>query len=158
MELARATRTLEAEDYQNAISQLSGIVDSYGRTTSGKIARLHLAQTFFQTKEYANAQKSYKKFISSFNGDDYFLAAAQGGMAACLEAEKKYGEAADAYIKAAESHSSVLDPAMLLNAARCYHEAGNQEKAKKALNRIIEEHPKATEKDDALLLLGLINP
>ena len=157
VDLARATRTLETQDYQNAISQLSGIVDSYGRTTSGKIARLHLAQAFFQTKEYANARSSYKKFISSFNGDDYFLAAAQGGMAACFEAEKKYDEAAETYLKAVDAYSSVLDPSMLLNAGRCFNEAGNKEKAKKALNRIIEEHPKAAEKDDALLLIGLLN-
>lgn len=156
VDLARATRTLEAQDYQNAISQLSGIVDNYGRTTSGKIARLHLAQAFFQTKEYANAKNSYKKFISSFSGDKYFLAAAQAGVASCLETEKKHSEAAEAYLQAVDSYSSVLDPAMLLNAGRCFHEAGQKEKARKAFNRIIEEHPKAAEKDDAVMLLGLI--
>jgi len=154
VDLARATRTFEAQDYQTAISQLSPIVDSYGSTTSGKMARLYLADAFFQTKEYANARKHYQKFASSFKGDDYFRAAAQGGVAACLEQEQKYAQAAAAYVDAAESWDSVLAPSMLLNAGRCYNRAGDSATARKTLNRLIEAYPKATEKEDALLLLS----
>lgn len=155
-DLARATRTLETFDYQNAISQLSSIVDSYGSTPSGTMARLHLANAFYQTREYANAKKSYAKFLSSFSGDDHFLAAAQGGIAACLEQEKSYGEAAKAYIKAAEKYDSVLAAGMLLNAGRCYAQAGDTGRARELYNRVVTDYPKATEKDDALMLLSLI--
>ncbi len=156
VDLARATRTLEAQDYTNAISQLSPIVDSYGSTTSGKMARLYLANAFFQTKEYANARKHYAKFAGSFKGDDYFRAAALGGVAACLEQEKNLGEAAKTYLKAADSYKSVLAPAMLLNAGRCYNQAGNAAEARKALTRLLDEYPKATEKDDAQMLLSML--
>jgi predicted negative regulator of RcsB-dependent stress response len=156
VDLARATRTLEALDYKSAISQLSAIVDSYGSTTSGKLARLHLANAFFQTKEYANAEKSYRKFISGFSGDEHFRAAAQGGVAACLEQEKKYAEAAEAYLDAAESYDSVLAPGFLVSAGRCYSLAGNDAKAKELYNRVVQDYPKAPEKDDALMLLSMI--
>ena len=156
VDLARATRTLESLDYQNAISQLSAIVDSHGSTTSGKLARLHLANAFYQTKEYASAKKSYSKFTSSFSGDEHFLAAAQGGVAACLEQEKKYGEAAAAYVKAADSYDSVLAPGFLVNGGRCYSLAGNEAKARELYNRVVQDYPKAPEKDDALMLLSMI--
>jgi predicted negative regulator of RcsB-dependent stress response len=156
VDLARATRTFESQDYPNAISQLSAIVDNYGRSTSGKMARLYLANAFFQSKEYANALKNYKKFVSSFSGDDYFLAAAQGGVAACLEQEQKYDQAGEAYLDAVDSYESVLSPSFLLNAGRCFSRAGDTAKARKAFNRVVDEFPKAAEKDDALMLLSMV--
>ena len=156
VDLARATRTLDAMDYQNAISQLSSVVDSYGSTTSGRMARLYLAQAFFQTKEHQKAKSNYKKFVSTFSGDEYLLAAAQSGYAACLEEEKKYAEAAKAYLDGVDSYDSVLGPGLLINAGRCFTLAGDEQNAKKAYQRVVDQFPKAAEKDDALMLLSML--
>jgi len=156
VDLARATRTLETGDYQNAIAQLSSIVDNYGSSTSGTMARLYLANALFQTKEYNNAEKNYAKFISRFSGDEYLLAAAQGGIAASLQARKKWAEAAKAYEKAAEKYDSVLAPGFYIQAARCYTSLGDDRKAKSLYNKVIEEFPQATEKEEALMLLSML--
>lgn len=156
VELARATRTLESGDFQNAIAQLSSIVDNNGGSTSGTMARLYLANAFFRNKDYVNAEKNYRKFASSFSGDDYFISAAQGGIAASLQAQKKYHEAAQVFEKAAGKYESVLAPNFLIQAGRCYANLGENAKAKAMYQKVIEDYPKATEKDEALMLLSML--
>lgn len=157
VEFAKATRTFESFDYQNAIAQFSNLVDNYGSTTSGKLGRFYLANCFYQTKDYANAEKNYKKFISNFSGGEHFLAAAQGGIAASLAQRQIYAEAAKAFEKAAHKYESVLTPNYLLQAAQCFSQSSNNVKAKELYNEIITKYPKSPEKDDALMLVSMLS-
>jgi TolA-binding protein len=156
VDLARATRAYESGDYQNAISLLSTTVDNYGGTVSGKIGRFYLANSFFQTKDYENAEKNFKKFYSNFSGDDYFKAAALGGIAACLEQKQKPDEAAQQYEKAYEKYpKSIMAPHFLIRAGRCYALAGNSAKAAQLYDKVLKEFPQAQEKDEAILLKAM---
>lgn len=157
VELIKATRFMETADAKSAIPMLSNLVKNYGRTTSGKFGRFYLANAFFQNKDYDNAKENYEKFISSFSGDDHFKAAASGGIAACLEEKKQYEDAAKAFVKAAEKYEkSVQAPLFLLKAGRCYALAGKPDKAKALYQRIVDDYPKAQEKDDALMQLSML--
>ena len=46
VELARAIRTYQSQDYKGALTSLSTIVENYGSSQSGKIALLYLANSF----------------------------------------------------------------------------------------------------------------
>jgi TolA-binding protein len=159
VELAKATRIYESADIQNAIPLLSNLVKNYGSTYSGKLGRFYLANAFFQNKDYDNAKTNFEKFVSGFSGDSHFLAAAQGGAAACLEQKGQYAAAAEAYEKAADRYDeAVLAPQFLFKAARSYELAGQKAKSITMYKRVMEKYPKSPEKDDAQTQLSLLEP
>lgn len=157
VELTKATRFMETSDLKSAIPLLSNLVKNYGRTSSGHFGRFYLANAFFQNKDYDNAKTNYENFFSSFSGDEHFKAAALGGIAACLEGKKQYEEAAKAFVKAADKYEkSVQAPLFLFKAGRCFVLAGKPDKAKALFQQIVDDYPKAQEKDDALLQLSML--
>lgn len=156
VELVKAMRAYEIGDYQNAIAQLSVVTGNYGGSRSGKLARFYLANAFYQTNDFANAENNYRRFLSDFSGNDHFLAAAQGGVAASLVQQGRLAEAAKAYEKAAKKYDSVLAAGFLLQAGRCYSRANNPVKAKEMYELLIEKYPKAPEKDEAIVLLNML--
>jgi len=159
VELAKATRVYESADIQNAIPLLSNLVKNYGRTTSGKLGRFYLANAFYQNKDYDNAMANYEKLVSGLSGDEHFLAAAQGGVAACLEQKGQQAAAAAAYEKAAERYDeSILAPQFLFKAGRCYALAGQKAKAKAMYESVVTKYPKAPEKEEAQMQLAMLEP
>jgi len=156
VELSKATRSFENTDYQNAIAQLSNLVDNYGGTNSGKIGRFYLANSFYMTKDYENAEKNYKKFISVFSGDEHFLAAAEGGVAATLEQRNRPAEAAKAFERAATHYTSVLAPGFLIQAGHCYAEAGDKARARDMYDKVVKDYPKSSEKEEAVMLESML--
>ncbi len=156
VELARAMRIYEVGDYQNAIAQLSNVTENYGGSRSGKIARFYLANAFYQIKDYENAEKNFRRFLSGFSGDEHFLAAAQGGVAATLVQRGRLAEAAAAYEKAAKKYDSVLSAGFFIQAGHCYARADNPKKAKEMYETVIEKYPQSSEKDEAIILMNML--
>jgi len=157
VELSRATRAYESGDYKNAITQLSNLVENYGGTRSGILSLLYLANSFYQNGDTENAIKNYKEFYSKFSGDEHLLASAMGGIAACLEQEKKYREAAEQYEKIVHKYpKAVQAPYFLLRSGRCFTLANDNGKAKQQFEKLVKDYPNAQEKEDALMLLAMI--
>ncbi|MBN1562061.1 tetratricopeptide repeat protein, partial [candidate division KSB1 bacterium] len=146
VELANAMRVFESRDYTNAVTLFTSIVNSGGRTRSGKLARFFLAQSLYNIDEYAAAQEHFRKFASSFGGDDYIKTAALAGEAACLEQQGHYSEAAAKYQQIARKYQTPLAARYLLRAARCHAQAGNHEQAQVLYQQIIDDYPNSQEK------------
>lgn len=157
VELAKATRTFENGDYQNAMPLLTNLVEKYGSTKSGKMGLLYLADSFFETKDYENAKINYKKFASSFKGDEHILSAAYAGIAACDEQLKNYQQAAQQYEKTVQKFpKSIFAPNYLLRAARCYTLAKMPDDAKRIYDQLVEDYPTAQEKNEAIMLKAML--
>ena len=157
VELAKATRTFENGDYQNALPLLTNLVEKYGSTKSGKMGFLYLADSFFETNDYENAKINYKKFASSFKGDEHILSAAYAGVAASDEQLKNYQEAAQGYEKTVKKFpDSIFSPNCLLRAARCYTLAKMPDEAKNVYDKLLKDYPDAQEKDEALMLKAML--
>ena len=137
---------------------LNGIVEKYGRTRSGKLAKYYLARTFYQNQDYENAQLYFEEFAKSFSGDEYIKAAALGGIAACLEQKEEYTAAARQYEKVVEKYpETILASGYLIRAARCYTHADQLEKANELYKKIIDEYPDSQEKDEAVMLDAMLS-
>jgi TolA-binding protein len=157
VELARATRAFESADYQNAISLLSNLVETYGGTRSGKLGIFYLAASFYNTDDFQSAEENYKKFTSSFKGERHLLASAMTGMAACMEQKGQYIESAEQYQKTVEKYGDHIFAArLLLRAARCYTLADDPERADQIYEKIINDYPDARERDEALTLKAML--
>ena len=157
VELTQAVRAFQENDIQKALPLLNNIVENYGNTQSGKLARFYLANSFYKNGDYENALKNFKKFSSGFSGDDLIKSSAMAGIAACYEQQGDYVNAAEQYEKTADKFSKTfMAPAYLVKAARCYNLAQNSEKAILLLDKIIEQYPDSKEKDEAILLKSMI--
>jgi TolA-binding protein len=76
------------------------------------------------------------------HGDvDVLVYAAWSGIAACYESQGEFDRAALKFTEYAEQNKGQMQTALaLMNAARCYHLAGQVETAKKELERVTREH------------------
>ncbi len=129
------------------IMGLKGIVDNYGSSSSGELARFYLANAYYNLGQYDDALKQYEDFSSS---DPLLAASANAGIAACYEVKKDFAKAADYYSKAMSvAGKSDIAAEYLNDAARCYGLAGEKEKAVGLFKRLKKDFPTSSYARDA---------
>jgi len=127
---------------QENIRGLQSIVDDYGSTHSGEMAKLYLADSYFNLHQYA---KALKYFQGVDLGDKLLSSSALAGEAACYEAQGNHEDAANLYEQAASKYMTALEaPNDLFKAASNFSLAGNKNKAADMLHRIKKEFPTST--------------
>jgi tetratricopeptide (TPR) repeat protein len=124
---------------ERGVMGLKAIVDNYGGTHSGELARFYLANAYFQMNKIDLAKEEF----DDFGGDDAFLeASATAGLAACFEKEGDLEKAASLFEKAAgKLGEGALVPEYLNSAGRCYASAGEKDKALSLYKRLKKEFP-----------------
>jgi len=141
VDLSKAVRVYEASDYSNAITLFSNLVEEYGSTSSGKLGKFYLANSFYKIGDYTNAKEYFKKSVSGLKTDDHLAAAAAAGVAACLEQEENYSEAAKTFENVAKKYPETpLASQYVFKAARCYQLAENTDKAASLYDKIINDY------------------
>jgi TolA-binding protein len=132
---------------EQGIMGLKAIVENYGGTKSGEIARFYLANCYYYLGQYDDAQTNFEKFSG---GDKLMKASAAAGVGSCLEAKGKAADAAEYYEKAAGIVSSdMASPDYLTDAGRAYVKAGDKEKARSVFERLKKEYPNSAAGRDA---------
>jgi tetratricopeptide (TPR) repeat protein len=124
---------------QENIRGLQSIVDDYGSTPSGEMAKLYLADSYFNLGEY---EKALKYFQGVDIDDKLLTSSAIAGEASCYEAKGNHEEAAALYEQAAAKFMTALQaPDDLFRAASNYSLAGKKDKAAQMLRRLKKEFP-----------------
>ena len=149
-DLGKVMRYYDEGQYQTAISGspqenvrgLEQIVDDYGSTPSGEIARLFLANSYFALTQYDKALELYR---NTDVGDKSLMASVYAGIAACETEKGNVAEGARLYEKAASTDAKNLHTAeYLYRAAGSYLQAGDKEKAADLLERLKKDFPQST--------------
>lgn len=152
---SQSTKAIEASekyanavmDYRNGSSQiailsLTQVVDDYGSTQTAEQATFLLGKISYETKNYAEATRWFESYISKYKGNKLDRAAAFAGIAACLEEQGSFAEAAAKYEEAATAYpGGPLEGDYLTSAMRNYLLAGDIAKAKAKLDRIEQDFP-----------------
>jgi len=126
---------------------LASIVDNYGSTTAGNLARFYLANAYFQLGKFDEALEMFEKYSP---GDDALAASRYAGIAGCQEVKGNYAEAGRNFEKAASAYKNESSVAENLNsAARNLALAGDKEKAVEVYKRLKKNHPTTTYGRDA---------
>lgn len=150
VELAKAKIEFARQAYPAAIDILKNLVDNYDGTKSAGLGTIYLAQAYIKMKDYVNAEKAFESYLDDYDDDRLLSGTAAAGIAATYDERKEYGKAAGLYEKAAGSYPDLMHaPTWLMDAARCFSLAGNQQRAKQTLNKILEKYPKTAILDDA---------
>ena len=143
-EMADAVSLYEAGSFQAALDGdasflgLIDVVDAYGGTDSGNLARFYAADALFRT---GDLEAALDMFESYSKGNDYIGASAFAGEAAIHEAQGNHERAGDLYMRAANVYASeITSPMYLSNAARAYTAAGETADAVDALEAIADDY------------------
>ncbi len=121
------------------VAGLKSIVENYGGTTSGHLARFYLANAYFQLGNYDEALKNYEDFSSS---DELLAVSRLSGIGECYEAKGMHKEAAESFEQAATKYPKDAATAENLNnAARNFGQAGDKEKAIELYKRLKKNFP-----------------
>lgn len=119
------------------------IIDEFGSTDAGNLARYYAGVSLLRQGEYEEAANQLKKF----SADDHIISAmAMGALGDVYMEMGKQSEAASQYEKAASHNSNELTtPMYLLKAGQTYELMGDYSKALKIFKEINEEYPSTTE-------------
>jgi tetratricopeptide (TPR) repeat protein len=120
---------------------LKKIVEDYGSTEAGEMAKIYLGNCYLILKDYDNAFKCFDEFNGS---GKLYKVSAISGKGTALEAKKQYAEAAAQFEKAADKASDDLQsPENLMNASRNYFLGGNKAKAIELIEKIKSDYPRS---------------
>jgi len=126
---------------------LASIVEEFGGSPGGEIARFYLADAYYKLGEYDQALTQFEDFSAP---NPTLEASRLSGIAACHEAQGRYAEAAGYYERASTADKKgALAAENLYNAARTYARAGDREKAIQLYQRLKKEFPTSSFGRDA---------
>ena len=129
------------------VQGLKAIVDNYGNSQAGEIAKFYLASAYYQLGNYQEALKDFEECSPPGN---LLTVSRLSGIADCCEAMGDHGKAGENFEKAAAKDSRDVNVAENLNnAARNYAEAGEKEKALELYRRLKKNFPTTTFGRDA---------
>lgn len=116
------------------------IASQYSGNSAGE-ARLFLARIAFEQGDYAGAEAGFKMYVDDYSIDETLDAAAVSGLAASLEAQGKLDEALEQYRQLADRFPNIpFAPQSLLQVARLAQKLNQPDKAKQALQQIIDDY------------------
>jgi tetratricopeptide (TPR) repeat protein len=146
VELNRVMSLYDSGNFQEAIDGRTGtniiglkkIVDSYGGSENGELARIYLANSYYFLGKFDEAMENYDDYSGS---NKLLVAAALAGKAACFEAKNNFEEAAENYEKAYKvSEFNSLNSDYLLKAGSNFIKVGKFEEAQAAFDLIKEKY------------------
>lgn len=128
------------------------IIENYGSTKSGNLARYYAGMAYLSTNQYQKAIEH----LDDFKSDDEILAPlAKGGIGDAFMQLDQPEEALGYYEEAAKMRdNNFTTPKFLLKAAITAISLGNGSAAEKHLNRIEQEYPSSAEANKVAAYLG----
>lgn len=146
VELSRVLPSYNAGLYQEAIDGKPGtkmlglikIVDEYGGSEQGELARIYLANAYYYTGQYDKALEEFDAYSGS---DNLMIASALAGKASVYAEKKDFKSAAEFYTKAANvSKYNPSNAEYLLQAGINYIKSKDFDNAKASLEKIKKEY------------------
>ncbi|HEX9005746.1 MAG TPA: tetratricopeptide repeat protein [Bacteroidota bacterium] len=132
---------------ERGIKGLKAIVDDYGNSKAGEIARFYLGTAYYHLARYDEAIEQFKQASLS---DETLEISRLSGIACAYEAKGMPKEAAEYFEKAAAKNSKDVNAAENLNnAARNYAQAGDKGTALELYRKLKKTYPSSPAARDA---------
>ncbi len=134
---------------------LKKIVEKYGGTEKGEIAKIYLANSYNRLGNYDEALKYYE----DYDGDiAMYKATALAGEAGIYADKKQYLKAANLYKETASiTKNNVLNPDYLMQAGINYLAVNLIKEAKQVFQKIREDYPSSPEARNLTQYLALLD-
>jgi len=127
----RASVEFRSGNFQLAAVDFQSILDNYGGTDVARLACYHLANCYFELKNYDQAEQFYGMYLDKHKSNDVVTSGAMNGLAHCFRAKGLMAEAA-AEFKGAYEHDpdGYLAPENLFWGADSFAHAGSADEAR----------------------------
>lgn len=153
LEMYQAVYYFEADSLDRALQGdgnnygLLEIVDRYGRTDAGNLAKFYIGVSYLKLGQYENAID----YLQDFSSSDLLVQARAHALTGDANMElNNFSEAARFYEKAADHRSNkFFSPQYLMKAAIAYERLNDFNKAIQVYDRIIEDFHDADEVQEA---------
>ncbi|MBU0691753.1 tetratricopeptide repeat protein [bacterium] len=140
-DLTIAKMAFGQEQYDAARVGLEKVISEYSGEVAAE-AKYYLSRIDFEQGKYTEAEAGFREYQQSFSGDDNTNCAAVAGLAASLEAQKKFEEAAATFEEAVQRFPKLaFAPEALVQAARIYMYINQNDNAARVLAELIEKYP-----------------
>jgi TolA-binding protein len=142
-DLTVAKMAFGQQQYDQARGGLESVLANYSGDVAAE-AKYYLARIDFEQGNYALAETGFRDYLNSFSGSDYIDCAVEAGLAASLEAQQKYAEAASGY-EAIADHFPKLPYATeaLVEAGRVYMQIKQDDNAVRVLQKLVKDYPES---------------
>ena len=152
--LNQARAAAEAGNLPLASSELQKLIETYKGTDAATEAVITLNQVRMVNGQSELAAVGLKAFLATKPAPEY-AAPAYGLLGAAMENARKFDEAGDAFAAASKTADlAYLKARYLLDAARCYREAGKTQEAIAAYREIIQKFDKTASVTEAQVRLA----
>jgi tetratricopeptide (TPR) repeat protein len=142
--LLKAEYQLNAGDGVGAAAAFQDIQNKYGGTVGATRAVRDQADALFAIGKPDQALPLYQKYLGKVTRGGVEEISGLNGLAACYEAKKDYGKAAETYgLIDQKAGSSEFGSMALWAQGRNYNLAGQYDKAAASFQRIVTEHPRS---------------
>ena len=159
--LGEVNISLAQGNNDEAVLQAEKIAKDYSGKPAARQALILLGNLHFAQDRHSEARISYQEYLDTYGDEGPSGYGARAGIAACLEEQGKYREAAEEYAAYADKYpASPFAPMVLKEAARCYRLAGDSEKAQASLQRIVDGYSESAAARTAkaeLTQMGVLN-
>lgn len=148
--LGQAQLEYQNMNYSKSKELLTRLLDEYSSTDAVDQANFLMANLYFQDNKITEAKNYFEEFLDSYTGSEILLSSGYAGLAACLERENNYREAAAFYKRAQEKAPDFVEAANYLYlAGRNFIRAGQLDKAQEVFNLLVKQYEKSSRKKDA---------
>ncbi|MCK4417430.1 MAG: tetratricopeptide repeat protein [Candidatus Latescibacteria bacterium] len=118
------------------------VTQQFGGTRSSGEAWVALGNLYFKEGQVNEAKTAFQRYLKKYSDDPILTYTAWSGIAACLEEEGRYSEAAQKHRSFADRHQdSAWATRALWDACRCFRLSGEFQEAKMVLQQIIDLYP-----------------
>jgi len=133
---AQASEAAIAASDARSIDELEGIVNKYGKTTTGIAVRLRLAKAFYDADKFEDALAAYDEFLK-LHSTHPLASIATVGRAAALEGLNRLVEAEESFKNFRTGNADhFLAPVAWLGEARCMALRGQKQEAVALLDEL----------------------
>jgi tetratricopeptide (TPR) repeat protein len=124
--------------------RLKKALELFGKSVTAKVtpsALYYLGNSYYSLGEYENAIKEYERFISKFSNEKILLPLVYQKLALSFFKTDKNKEALDTLDRLARVEGGIFKDTALINQAKYYEGAGDQEKAMGKYRELAEGFP-----------------
>ena len=140
--LGEAQMAKWAGETEELVKLYQRVTQQFAGTRSGGEAWVALGNLYFEKKQVKEAEAAFREYLKKHQDDSILTYTSWSGIAACLEEEGRYSEAAQKHRSFADRHQdSAWAARALWDACRCFRLSGEFQEAKMVLQQIIDFYP-----------------
>jgi len=144
----------ENERSTEALAKFKNVTTKHAGTEVANVAQLYIGHTSMRLKDYDGAKAAYEAYLSSTDAADSLRFAALEGLAYSLEAKGDKDGAAQKLEQMVALPGTLNEDVALYKLGKLYKAQGKNDKAKEALQKLVDTHKTSPLNTKAAALLS----